>query len=414
MKKLPSIFENISITYKNNDLIAAILLLGFCIAVFYHYFLGSYLHLSYPYNTFLFAPEDRFHDFTNVIKMTKDLNPYYSQLWAVYFPFFYVLVYPFSLLNMGFSLFIFHMLFIFGVAYWNVKSFGRPETLNQIMALFIVTFLTYPFLFSIDRSNFEELIFIFLMITIIAFEKRNLNLSAIFLSFAIATKLFPAVFLILFLAEKKYSHTVLVIALSLIETYFGLIILQGDVSTNISGLMHWLDKYQYDYIIGNGGYAFGHSLFGILKTGIFAVQLFLNVGYKNVLMRQHGNFIAQIYFIMSILGFIYIAIVCWREEKYWKKIALLVIAMNLLPYVSADYKLIYFLLPMGLLIRDENIGENKIYSTIFAFLLIPKAYLWLRGDINISIIVNPLLMLILLFVLIYKKQPLLGQSVLNQ
>ena len=44
-------------------LIRSIVLIGFVVAVGFHAICGSLLHLSYPYNTFLFNPADRFMDF---------------------------------------------------------------------------------------------------------------------------------------------------------------------------------------------------------------------------------------------------------------------------------------------------------------------------------------------------------------
>jgi hypothetical protein len=44
-----------------------ILILGFGLAVFYHYILNRYYGLGYPLNTFLFLPSDHFNDFYNVV-----------------------------------------------------------------------------------------------------------------------------------------------------------------------------------------------------------------------------------------------------------------------------------------------------------------------------------------------------------
>ena len=69
-----------------------------------------------------------------------------------------------------------------------------------------ILFLTYPFLFTMDRGNIEILLFISLLFFLYYFLQKKFVLSAIFLSIAIAMKAFPAVFLILYLPEKKYRE----------------------------------------------------------------------------------------------------------------------------------------------------------------------------------------------------------------
>ncbi len=53
---------------KKIDLLCLIIVIGFFSAVAFHYYMGSYLGRSYPYNTFLFSPNDHFNDFFNVLR----------------------------------------------------------------------------------------------------------------------------------------------------------------------------------------------------------------------------------------------------------------------------------------------------------------------------------------------------------
>ena len=60
------------------NIITGIVLAGFIIAVIYHFILGVFFHLEYPYNTFLFIPNVRFSDFTDIFKLygSTSFNPY--------------------------------------------------------------------------------------------------------------------------------------------------------------------------------------------------------------------------------------------------------------------------------------------------------------------------------------------------
>ncbi|AKE65273.1 hypothetical protein MYAER_2933 [Microcystis aeruginosa NIES-2549] len=61
--------------------ISTIIVIGFAIAVFYHYRMGAYLGNQHPLNTFLFTPNDKFNDFWNMVKFIKELNPYRSDVY---------------------------------------------------------------------------------------------------------------------------------------------------------------------------------------------------------------------------------------------------------------------------------------------------------------------------------------------
>ena len=91
---------------------------------------------------------------------------------------------------------------------------------------------------------------------------------------------------------------------------------------------------------------------------------------------------------------------------------MLIFSFNLLPYISADYKLIHIFIPMLLFINCEKESSFRLLSAIlFGLLLIPKAYYHFSGivsaesgapDISISIIINPLIMLIFSIVIMYE------------
>ena len=72
------------------NLISTILVVGFTLAVFYHYIEGMYHRQGYPFNTFLFIPQDRFMDFFNNFNIS--LNPYSQDILGAYFPVSYIIL----------------------------------------------------------------------------------------------------------------------------------------------------------------------------------------------------------------------------------------------------------------------------------------------------------------------------------
>ena len=81
-------------------LISTIVLVGFFIAVVFHYVLGFYMDLGVPYNSFLFSSASAFCDFKNLLSFVADFKPYsIPSDWINYFPLAYILLFPFSLLK---------------------------------------------------------------------------------------------------------------------------------------------------------------------------------------------------------------------------------------------------------------------------------------------------------------------------
>jgi hypothetical protein len=167
-----------------------------------------------------------------------------------------------------------------------------------------------------------------------------------------------------------------------------------------------LNIYNQVYVIGTPGVAFGlgfgHSLFGIIR--LFFQYCMSDFYFNNAYALMKGYMLFSLVYISLIA--LYIMFV---EKIFWKQIALLVFSFNLLPYVSADYKLIHLFIPLLLFINaEEKSDHDLLYIVLFGLLMIPKAYFLFPGirsdsgfaDISISIIINPILMLIFSLIII--------------
>lgn len=374
-----------------------IILIGFIVSVFYHYVLGEYFGKSYPSNTFLFTPSDRLMDFINV----------YNSGSSVYFPFGNLIINFFCLIKpLKLSLILFLSLSIVTIAYYFWKNLQGKCQIDSISNTLVFTFFTFPVLFLIDRANFESFVFIFLCLFVYLYQRGKINYAIIPLSFAIAMKLFPAVFLVLLFSDRKYKQIIWTTILVLILTLFSSWLLNGGIIEYFSQLANNANFYQENYVIGNGGFDFGHSLFGLFKCVMYSINLGFIIPY---LMKPYSIL------VLVLASFISIYII-YIEKDLWKKIALLVFTMCLLPHVSADYKLIYLFIPIFVYINTKSddpqfaiVTKKKffkngdfleyIYVIIFGLLLIPKNY---RLFVNIydGVYLDPILMLLLAFFII--------------
>ncbi len=381
---------------KRIKLIGAIVLIGFWVAVVYHYEWGVVGGIGYPFNTFLFRPESQFGDFPNFLSISVNFDPYlHPNLLGPgnYLPFVFIIGFILTCLGPEPSVLLLFLIlsytFTLLISYSNLRMESRIDTFTQA---FIYSSLTYPILISMDRANMELLSFVFLYLFIYFYQRQNRSASVAFLALSVTMKIFPAVFFMLLAVDRKFkdlAYTVILILLLNLTTYA---IMPGGIianfNGNLAGFAHWSNFYA-----GSEGIIFSHNLTNLITS------FYLFTGQVNAIPT-----FAMPYTIFAFLFFSLITIYIFLYEKdFWKKVALLVLAMDLLTNRGGDYKLLYLYIPLFLFIN--NLRREKfdiLYAVLFALLLIPKAYYYFPAlpEANISILLNPLLMLGLMFLII--------------
>ena len=395
------VFNSLNKETKIRD-IAAIILIGFSVSVFFHYFMGLYLNLPYPYNTFLFSPNDKFADFFILYDTMQYRQPYIGNHLSAQFPFLNLICYGFRILPRVDSLIVYTLLFLCAFITFTVLYTYAGDYKKHISELFIISLLSYPILFTIDRGNLESLLLISLLAFVYFYQKKKYLLSVAFLSFAIAMKLFPVVFLVIYLSDKKYKEVFLAGLFTGLLTFFSLLFFKGGFLENLTLLVSGANLVPLNRFLGTDLIVQrGVSLFTLIK--IFFIE-------TNLLQKVDMVKFLGIYVKTAIIVFLFIAayVVFW-EKDFWKKNAILVIAMLLLPQVSADYKLIHIFVPLFLFINAPRPDRlDWIYISLFGLLLIPKDYYLLSrvisdagvADISISVIINYIALITMLLLII--------------
>jgi hypothetical protein len=388
------------------NIISTIVLIGFCLAMYFHFVVaGSYLGLPYPNNTFLFIPSDKFMDLFNQIELAQNLNPYINidrhgnnAIVSAYFPFSYLTFYVLSLIPKKIALASFITIFVTSVIY-VVKFFAKEKSISvtsNIRNIFIISLLTYPFLFVIDRGNNEGLVFVFEASFLILYLKQKFNLSILFLALATAMKLYPGMLALLFLNDKKYKEFFLCAAITILVSCISLLMFKGGFVENIAAFLQELKQYSAVYVLPPHPNTNGLSIIAFLKV-IFGL---LGVSFDNHSLYFFG-FVAG--FCIVIYGLIFYYILCF-ENALWKQLLIIISATIVLFNCSYDYKMISLLLPMLVYIKDNIQSQyDKIYSIGFGFLLIPKQIginVASFQGVSISNILNPVIMMILIFFIV--------------
>jgi len=395
------------------DLIGLIVIAGFALAVIYHYYLGTYSGLGYPYNTFLFRPEDHFNDFKNGLRTIDpslpgpDWDPGLRHpIWKVGYPwpFTCLLHYPFLPFGLSWGTFLWLGLFIAVFLAWCVRHLKGFTPVVTVRNVLVFSFLTYPFLFELDRANPEMFVFIFLAAFFVCYATPRHHLGLVALAAAIAMKSFPGVFLVLFLCDRRWKDVLLVGALAVGINLASAAVLPGGFATNME---RWLCQgpsiYQSQMVIGNGGLMFGNSLWGVGKVAMGTLYPLLDPPSS---MSAALTELQLPYLLAGFAAFALLALYVVRfEQVWWKRVALLSFTMILLPFVSADYRLLHVFFPLFMFINSEERGRfDKFYTIMFALLLIPKGYvhLYFAREATIQIILNPLIMVSMIFAIIWE------------
>jgi hypothetical protein len=370
---------------RKSYLVLSIVLTGFILSVVYHTVMAKVFGYDYyPYNTFLFWPEDRFNDFFNHFYRAKHLNPYYPpNVFTVYFPFTYFCVYLLTFLPAKVAFALLFGIFICSFAYYVFRNLPASDYLGRISGVFILTFLSYPILFTVDRGNLEILVFLFLLLFVNYYQKGDDVKSVIFLSLAIAMKLYPGVFVVLFYADKKYKNIIytgiLVLALSVLSAA----VMEGGIQASLQGLQNNLGLFKEAYMRSVMGLHFNTSLYGAITI----------LGNKFTFL----SIVIKYYTVIALIAFALISLfIVLKEKEFWKRVSLLVFMMLLLPQVTFDYKMIHLYIALMLFLNSHKQSQHDmLYAILFGLILIPKDYLIIQPDISIAVFLNPLLMLMI-------------------
>ena len=399
------------------DLVCMILIFGFGISIFLNYILGINSSYGYPFNTFLYRPTELSSDFVFPYAIAK--NPYNSQIlgtvnilevlfipkivqsdiWnlsssgPLYFPFAYWIGLLFRVFPPAIGLIIFWGI---GIGFF-ISAFItliRQHIVSPLQGILLIL-LSYPFLFALDRANFELIVFVFLYIFVF-FYNRSPWLSRIALACAIAMKLLPAVFLLLYLSDKKYKDLIITLGMAFLVNLAGYALYPGGFEKNIIAHLLNLRISSLFYSVRGQDIAFNHSLLAGLK---FLFLTFSSRPDLDVVNFQANSFMRWISPILAITMSIW---VIWIEKEQWKKVAIVTCLFLLIPAGSADYRLLHLYIPFFLWLGTAGSSRfDKMYALIFGLLFIPKnfSHLLVLPEANISVVLNPLLMIVLMLLI---------------
>jgi len=313
-------------------------------------------------------------DFFNVAKYAASPNPYLSQDNTMeeraYLPLSYVIMRLFSKMadyqtlsafDAGFSTIslatssfaIFLMAALLFLQLYEQKTGGKATKFG--VALMIV--LSGAFIRAFERGNL-----ILLTITCIIFfimnykseKKLNKELAFIALAIAAALKAYPALLGILLLYEKRWAEAVRLAVYGVILVFVPFLLIDGGFS-NIPILLENLKLNSQHYSRLIEGWRFGlHYLLVTILDPELKDQVY-----------SIAKVITYVFFVISL-------VVAPFMKKLWKKYAVLLLPIIMLPDNSGCYCILYILPFFIMFLNEENHDKRDVvFLVLFLFAFNP-------------------------------------------
>ena len=398
-------------------LLALVLLLGMTLSVAFHYILGRVLHVGHVHTTFLVQTGGRrtelgntFGDLFAPLKSAK-ASVKGGVIWLAPTPFFHVIYLALGPLGRIGALLLQYGVFFAGmiVLLWRTYVDALTSLAQRITYLFILLVFSYPVVFVLERGNLEMLVFVVMAGFLYAYYAKNSAWCVVLLAIAISLKIFPAVFLVLLIADRRYRWTLYTVLYSGLLTFGSVVLLALRHGFGLLGQAHMsinaLREINRLCVTEFRGLPYGHSLWGLLVS--FA-------GFLGLDQRAFVAHAASVYTIVVGVAFAALAVFVIRIVKLpWQRVALLTLAGLVLPTVSADYRLLYIYLPLAMLLNAPvRTRVDMACVALFGCLLVPMDYFyrgllrvsgwaWPGDHTSTSVVVYPLVMIVLLAAIIW-------------
>lgn len=274
--------------------------------------------------------------------------------------------------------------------FWMVDSEADYWVRGQLLVGGVI--LTYPVLSALDRGNIQFLTIGLIVMAMYLRRQQRWICAGICLGIAIGLKVYPILFLFLFLKRKSWKSTVSAIGTAALVTAIPLLLFDGGLVRNVRALLSNLGSSQSEL----------SSLALFSNNSLRALGLSLD----SVGLSALGNTINDHMNLFIVILCLLLLFSCVARDINDVEIALFVSAIcTLIIGFSAGYVLMIFLVPAWFIYDGRSqLSDRRIlfYSTCIAFLFMPKqvplrfwADAFRQDSASLASFLNPLMMLTL-------------------
>jgi Glycosyltransferase family 87 len=350
-----------------------------------------FLHATYPFNTLLFFPEDRFNDFVNHAQRVthfpepdmltrNDYKVFFNYSAPTLYVFlFFLRVFPnplYAYLTVAVAAFIL-------AAACFAWSFRDSPLYRWTTALIVVSLVSsFPIWFVLDRANIEGILWMIMLGGTVALVFNRPVLSAGCFAIAASMKIFPAVILLLFLARRQYKALFAAICIAATVTLVSLHFIGPSIPQAIEKFAPAAAYLQDDYIV-----KFRPSEIGIDHSAYTIIKQILYLRLRSP--EAVGAALHSVEYPYAIVVVLATISAFWFRLRHLPVVNQFIayLAMSvLLPFVSNAYTLIHVHLAFAVfllfLVREVATGHSSIrpwllasFLLTFAILFTPQSYL---------------------------------------
>jgi len=350
-----------------------------------------------------------FGDFLHLITVSKN-DPGTIPYWP-YFPFANLFGLPFLNINYLFAYFYFAT-FFFLLSYINIIRIVKYLAFKDVIILLIFILSNVGSIYMLDRGNIQLAVTAFISLGVFFLLKGKVNLSAFFIGLSAALKIWPILFLIIFLKRKRFKPFVIGISSFVVVNIIALLILDVAISDFVSYLLNQISEIsRFNTYQGELWHAGGKNtsllvLVNILdQNGIFS-------SFVNILISHYKYFQ-----LLTLFGFIFLYL---KTKVLNPTVELLLISCFLLIIPTAQYgystSIISILIPLLIInpFHSETIIPHNFFEKVRQFIKVNSILIilgiilvpWtirirdLSGDLRYPLDLNSILSPIGLFIIL--------------
>lgn len=266
---------------------------------------------------------------------------------------------PFTLrdIQAGQLVFLFYSMVTLLVLFALLMEIKKGIRFEKYIFMFITLF-SAPFLFQFERANIILVSFLFLMFFVFFNNSKNKIIRELSLwSLAIATgiKIYPAIFGLLLLKQKRFNDALRTLFYGLMLFTLPFFFLGGLNNFNLF-IENLISTSEYAL---NWGVGFSVNIQNMTRI---VFSLFGDNSNNPVLF-------AKLISILVLITGIYAAF----KSSGWKAVSILTLLMILVPSISFEYVLIFMLIPLIMFLDKEKklTKVNLFYLLCFIMIFIP-------------------------------------------
>lgn len=270
------------------------------------------------------------------------------------------------------------------------KNNSKNKNYHEVLSFMMI--IAYPVMYCLERGNIIILSMIFTMFFVFFRDSENAvikELSYISLALAAGIKLYPAVFGILLLLEKKYKDAVRLIVYGIICVVVPFIFFVDFDAKELSvSILPAAISSNRSLAVGSG--STDSPLLNILENLLsFATKNksrlnFSSVSIQNfifIFQPQNTSLANAVCYVTEAIALIAL----FLTKKKWQQIFLISYLMLNIPSASSSYALTFLIIPFIMFLYDDKGNGythdnrpkiDRAYIACFALLLTPLPIFW--------------------------------------